>query len=162
MLVSVLSATSSRQAGWRRQCLSIIRWRAPRSRPCYLLNENDKSVASLIITRVTRVYPVITAAHNRSTVSARWRQWARCFGAHPTHHPKRSVQPFFHGRCHILPIRWTASLCFLKIARYNGDPYLIHHSLGHPTHQPKRHLDRFSRFSTVHARYQRTHRRRGQ
>jgi len=39
-----------------------------------------------------------------------------------------------------------------KIASYRGVPWV------HPNHQPKRHLDRVSRFSTMRARYQRTDR----
>ena len=50
------------------------------------------------------------------------------------------------------------SAIFPKIAFKFGGPQSKHGSLDPLTHHPKRHLDRFRRFSTIHARYQRTHR----
>jgi len=67
------------------------------------------------------------------------------------------------GRGRDACIRYIAPYILPKIRPFpwgNLDSHLINRSLGQPTHYPKRHLDRVSRFSTIHIRYRRTDRQR--
>ena len=61
----------------------------------------------------------------------------------------RLVQPFLHRWPQSDPILYNGTPLrpHLKIATRNLDSHLIHGSLGHPSPQLKRHLDRFSRFA---------------
>jgi len=65
----------------------------------------------------------------------------------------RSVQPFLQSsRQAVLILHWAAPLIppqSCPFAAWSG-PHLIHGSLSHRSPQPKRHLDRFSRFCTAH------------
>ena len=78
----------------------------------------------------------------------------------PSETAARSVQPFLHGRCHILTVVYTAlhtqKLSFIVVGGNWTHP--THRSWAHPTHHPKRYLNRLGRFSTIHAcsLYQRT------
>jgi len=65
----------------------------------------------------------------------------------------RTVQPFLHRRLQSVPILYNGTpLPPLKIAPFHGDLdlHLIMVLCAHPSPQPKRHLDRFSRFCRAH------------
>ena len=113
--------------------------------------------------------PLMDAAHCRSTVFARWQQCARPsntrFLCH--YHRKRHLDrsPPLQSWCRTLPTCHFAPPHFHhKFAPFRGgiwhhvDPNQIYRS--HPTQQLKTacSIDRLSRFSTIHGRFQRTDR----
>jgi len=106
--------------------------------------------------------------HICSSVFVSWRQCAR-----PSNRPTRFIQPT------LLTIPNGSSIGSAVCARpMPHSPYTLHYAIpfsqkkspllienlhpkcivacAHPTHDPKRQLDRISRFSRIHGRYQRT------
>jgi len=90
--------------------------------------------------------PLIAAAHNSSTVFARWRQCA-CLSilVHPTHHPKRQLDQFSRFCARPMPHSLCATVqhhCSQNLpltVRKDMDPHILHFFLG-PL-DPKRHPD---------------------
>jgi len=64
----------------------------------------------------------------------------------------RSVRQFLHSSPPSVPMLYNGPPLPLKIAPSRGymDSHLIHGSLGLPSPQPKRHVDRFNRFCRAH------------
>jgi len=98
--------------------------------------------------------------------------FASCANVHPIYTcflgsipqtASESVYLFLHSSLQKVPVLYNGPLLSHRNCPFacgDLDPHLTHGSLDQPSPQPKRHLDRFSRFCTAHDRDRQTDRRR--